>query len=180
MREEEIIAQIAEGREEALKKLILMYNSRLFSYAYGLLQNYEDAEEAVAETFFQVWRSARNFKGGSKVSTWLFGVCRNVIRNMLRKKMKELKTLELMERDAVSEELPIPEDVHMVRRALEALPPTHREVLHLVFYEELPYEEVAKVLGIPLNTVKTRVFYAKRRLLEAIKEVSGEGYKGGL
>ncbi len=178
MRDEELIDQIAKGDEKALKKLMDLYRNRLFFYVYGLLENYEDAEEVVAETFYQVWRSAKNFKGSSKVSTWIFGIARNVSRNMLRKRMREIKTVEIMEHDAVFEDQSIDsESAELVKKALERLPVAHREVLHLAFYEELPYEEIAKILGIPLGTVKTRVFYAKKRLLEVIKELKDEELK---
>lgn len=180
MKEENIIALIAQGEEKALRTLIDLYKARLFSYAYGLLQNYEDAEEAVAETFYQVWKSAKNFRGNSRVSTWLFGVCRNVIRNMQRKKMREIKTLELMEDDAVVEEFVEPVDVDLIKRALTCLSPAHREVLHLAFYEDLSYEEIASILNIPVNTVKTRVFYAKKKLFECIEELRNEEHKTSL
>lgn len=145
------------------------------------MRDYEDAQEAVSETFFQVWRSAKNFRGDSKVSTWLFGITRNVIRNMLRKRTKEVKTVEIMEHDAVYENDPWePEDVGVLKKALELFPPAHREVLHLAFYEELSYEEIAQLLKLPLGTVKTRVFYAKKKLLELIKEIRDEELKKSL
>ncbi|RME13154.1 MAG: RNA polymerase sigma factor, partial [Aquificota bacterium] len=174
MREEELIARIARGDQQALKTLILMYNSRLFSYAYGILQNYEDAEEAVAETFYQIWRSARNFRGDSRVSTWLFGICRNVIRNMLRKNRRHPFMLEIREEDAVVEEEIEPMEVELIAKALDRLPAIHREVLHLAYYEDMPYEEIARVLGVPVNTVKTRVFNAKKKLLKAMEELKNE------
>ncbi len=179
MQEQELIKQIAKGDEKALRTLILMYNSRLFSYAYGILQNYEDAEEAVAETFYQVWRSAKKYRGESRVSTWLFGVCRNVIRNMIRKNKRHPNMLEIREEDAVIEEEAQPVEVELISKAIEKLPPIHREVLHLAYYEEMPYEEIAKILDIPVNTVKTRVFNARKKLLRIIEEMKNE-YKGSL
>ncbi len=171
MRDEELIKEIAKGNEKALKELMNLYRSRLFFYAYGILQNYEDAEEAVSETFYQVWRSAKSFRGGAKVSTWLFGITRNVSRNMLRKRLREPKTLEIMEQDALLDDTHLEgEDIQLIKEALEKLPPTHREVLHLAFYEDFSYEEIANILGVPLGTVKTRVFHAKRKLLEVINE----------
>ncbi len=174
MREEDLIFKVAKGDQQALRTLILLYNSRLFSYAYGILQNYEDAEEAVAETFYQIWRSARNYRGDSRASTWIFGVCRNVIRNMLRKNKRHPFMFEIREEDAVVEEEVEPMEVELVVKALDRLPPIHREVLHLAYYEDMPYEEIAKVLGVPLNTVKTRVFNAKKKLLRTIEELKND------
>lgn len=174
MKEEELIKEIAKGKEDALRTFIKLYERRVFMYAYSVLQNYEDAEEATSETFFQVWRSAKNFEGRSKVSSWVFGIARHVCMGMLRKKLKHPPTLELFETDAVVEEEDAQLDIELLRKALELLPPHHREVLHLAYYEELPYEEIAQILRIPLNTVKTRVHYAKKKLLEVVRELSGE------
>ena len=178
MDETSLIEEIAKGNEKSLKKLIRLYKDRVFLYAYGILQNYEDSEEATAEVFFQIWRSARRFSGRSKVSTWIFGITRNVCMNMLRKRKKQLPTLEIMERDAVYEEVDLEEDVEILRRAIDQLPPAHREVIHLAFYEELPYSEIAQILEVPENTVKTRVFHAKRKLKEIVKRLKGEDQKG--
>ncbi len=175
MEEISLIREIANGNEKALKKLIRLYRDRIFLYTYGILQNYEDSEEATAEVFFQVWRSAKKFKGMSKVSTWLFGIARNVSMNVLRKRRRRFQTIEIMDHDAVWEEIEIEEDVELLRRAIEKLPPPHKEVIHLAFYEELPYSDIAQIIGVPENTVKTRVFYAKKKLKELVERLKVEG-----
>ena len=174
MEETELIKRIASGDEEALAKLIRIYKGRIFLYVYGLLRNYEDSEEATAETFFQVWRSAKRFKGRSKVSTWLFSIARNVAMKVLRKRRHETLIFELYELDAFVQDVELPQDVELLRRAIEKLPPAQREVIHLAFYEELPYSEIAQILGVPESTVKTRVFYAKKKLRQVIKELQDE------
>ncbi|NPA41533.1 MAG: sigma-70 family RNA polymerase sigma factor [Aquificae bacterium] len=177
MDEVALIRGVAKGDEEALKKLIRLYKDRVFLYVYGLLRNYEDSEEATAETFFQIWRSAKKFKGFSKPSTWIFGVARNVAMNILRKRRKEFKTFELEDWDSPVEDVEVPENVELLRRAIEMLSPAHREVIHLAFYEDMSYSEIAEVLGIPENTVKTRVFHAKKKLRDLVKELEN-GDKG--
>jgi len=173
-----LIKKIADGDEEALKKLIKIYRNRIFLYVYGLVGNYEDSEEVTAETFFQIWRSAKNFKGLSRPSTWIFGIARNLTMNLLRKKRRELLTYELEDRDIAVSDEDLPQNIELLRIAVEKLSPLHREVIHLAFYEELPYSEIAKILGIPENTVKTRVFHAKKKLKEIVKELEGEYKKG--
>ncbi len=176
MDDAELIHRIANGDEEALKRLIKLYKDRVFLYVYGLLQNYEDSEEVTVETFYQIWRSARNFKGYSKVSTWIFGIARNLVMKTLRRKKRELLVFSLEDReDSVSdEEVSLPEHAEILKMALEKLSPAQREVMHLAFYEELPYSEIAKIMGIPESTVKTRVFYAKKKLKEIVKELLDE------
>lgn len=173
---EELISAIAKGDEKALRELIRLMQARVYAYCYSLLGNEEDAEELASETFFQVWKSAGKFKGSSKATTWIFGIARNLCMNHLRK--KKIQFLELMEGDAVYE----PEkeeseyDPELVKKAMERLNPLHREVLYLAYYEEMPYAKIAEILGIPENTVKTRVFNAKRRLKELIEyETSNKG-----
>ncbi len=177
MNESTLIEEIAKGNEKALKKLIDLYKDRVFAYTYSLLQNYEDSEEATAETFFQIWKSAKRFKGNSKVSTWIFGVARNVCMNFIRKRKRHPLTYEINERDAVYEDVELDEDVEILRKAIEELPPLHREVIHLAFYEDLPYSEIAKILNIPENTVKTRVFHAKKKLKEIVRRLKNEDQK---
>lgn len=178
MDEGNLIKRIADGDEEALKKLIRLYRDRVFLYVYGLTGNYEDSEEITAETFFQIWRSAKNFKGLSKPSTWIFGIARNLTMNLLRKRRRELQAYELEDRDFPVQDEELPQNVELLRAAIERLSPIHREVIHLAFYEELSYSEIAKVLGVPENTVKTRVFYAKKKLKEIVRELEGEHKKG--
>ncbi len=165
---EELIKAIARGEEKALRELIRLMQGRVYAYCYSLLGQEEDAEEITSEVFFQVWRSAKKFRGDSKATTWIFGIARNLCLNHLRK--KKLQFMELLETDAVYEPEEEPEyDPELVKKAMEKLSPLHREVLYLAYYEELPYSKIAEILGTPENTVKTRVFNAKRKLKEIIE-----------
>lgn len=172
---EELIKAIATGEEKALRELIRLMQGRVHAYCYSLLGREEDAEEITSEVFFQVWRSAKKFRGDSKATTWIFGIARNLCLNHLRK--KKLQFMELLETDAVYEPEEEPEyNPELVKKAMEKLSPLHREVLYLAYYEELPYSKIAEILGIPENTVKTRVFNAKRKLKEIIEnEASNKG-----
>ncbi|MCS7196900.1 MAG: RNA polymerase sigma factor [Aquificaceae bacterium] len=173
---EELIKRIARGEEKALRELIRTMQGRVYAYCLSLVACHEDAEELTSEVFYQVWKSAKNFKGRSKATTWLFGIARNLCMNHLRK--KKVQFMELMEGDAVyTPEEEEPEyDPEVIKRAMEELSPAHREVLYLAFYEELSYGEIASLLGIPENTVKTRVFHAKKKLKELLEhEKSGKG-----
>jgi len=172
--ERELIAKIAKKDQNAFQTFFYIYKNRLYYYFYKLLENQEDAEELTMETFFRIYRNAGTFRGESKVSSWVFGIARRVCLEHLKEKNKSIKTLELYEGDAVSEGSPINEDVELVRKAIEKLAPYEREVLFLAYYEELPYEDIAKVLDIPVGTVKSRVFNAKAKLKKIIKEMSHE------
>ena len=172
--ERELIAKIAKKDQNAFQTFFYIYKNRLYYYFYKLLENQEDAEELTMETFFRIYRNAGTFRGESKVSSWVFGIARRVCLEHLKEKNRSIKTLEIYEGDAVSENLPINEDVELVRKAIEKLAPHDREVLFLAYYEELPYEDIAKVLDIPVGTVKSRVFNAKAKLKRIIEEMSHE------
>ena len=172
--ERELIAKIAKKDQNAFQTFFYIYKNRLYYYFYKLLENQEDAEELTMETFFRIYRNAGTFRGESKVSSWVFGIARRVCLEHLKEKNRSIKTLEIYEGDAVSEGSPINEDVELVRKAIEKLAPYEREVLFLAYYEELPYEDIAKVLDIPLGTVKSRVFNAKAKLKRIIEEMSHE------
>ena len=115
-----------------------------------------------------VWRSARNFRGDSKPSTWIFGIAyRQALKRLSRKKLSIASYFEvdhLPDNDARSLEQ---ED--WVRHGLGTLPPPQRLAMELVFYLGLSYDEVAAVTDCPVNTVKTRMFHARRKLREKLQ-----------
>ncbi len=170
--ERELIKRVADGDEHAFNVFFKLYKDRVFAYCYNWTQNYEDAEELAVETLYRVWKKAGSFRGDSKVSSWVFGIARKVCLEFMRS--KKMVYLEIQEWDAVYEDSQEEWDTELVRDALESLDPLHREVLFLAYYEELPYEEIAKILGVPSGTVKSRVHNAKRKLRE-ILEARGYG-----
>ena len=125
-----------------------------------------------------VWRGAGTFGHSSRVSTWIFGIARHKALDAIRRTGRQRREVEL---DGVldlpsGQESPI-DRVHrqqvasLTQRALTALSPEHQEILRLVFYEELPYEEISALLSIPTNTVKTRVYYAKQHLKQQLERL---------
>lgn len=155
----------------AFEALYRRYEKRVFNYAYLLARNAALAEEVVADTMLAVWRGAAAFAGSSRVSTWILGIARHKALDALRRAAREGNLAPLEEGAELVDPHANPssqasrgEEAALLRRALGGLSPEHEEVLRLVFYEELPYEDIARLLAIPLNTVKTRVYYAKRRL----------------
>lgn len=115
-----------------------------------------------------VWQGAKNFKGRSKVMTWILGITRNQAHNILR---KESKGQRLPATDATAKTHDPTKSMHVdlcVQDALETLSPSHREVMHLVFYENLTVRETAELLGIPTGTVKSRMHHARLALAKEL------------
>ena len=179
--EVQLLAKVARGDQSAFERLYHLYEKRMFQYIRTLLSDHVQAEDIVGETMLAVWRGAGTFAGTSRVSTWIFGIARHKSLDAARKFGRHQREVDL---DAASE-LPNPQQSPLegayrkqmdaiTQRALATLSQEHREVLRLVFYEELPYEEIAFMLSIPNNTVKTRVYYAKQKLKLALERVEGK------
>jgi len=113
-----------------------------------------------------VWRQAAKFEGRSKVSTWVFGIARFRALDLLRKEQRGARVPEttLVEPDPA----PAIHDRERALGAIKTLPEEQREVVFLTFYEGLSYGEIASMLGIPEGTVKSRMYYARRALAEAL------------
>ena len=162
----ELVKAVPEGDEVVFKELYEITNKRVFNYLYRLVNDKHIAEDILMETFIEVWKSAKTFRAESRGLTWMIGIARNRAMNKLRDgKIKGYGIDENIE--------DLPKQMHscgeietsaILEQALNCLPLIHREVLDLIFLQEMQYEDVAFVTGVPLNTVKSRVFYAKEKL----------------
>jgi RNA polymerase sigma-70 factor (ECF subfamily) len=169
-----VFGGISEGNEEAFRQFYEMTHEKVFRYLYRFTNNRETAEDLLIETYTEVWKAAGSYRGASKVLTWVIGIARNLAMNEFRRSGN--KDFEITEETvAVSasqhHSCAVSETGRIVAEALTRLPFKHREVLDLVFLQELRYEEIAVVVGIPVNTVKTRVFHAKDKLREVLKQM---------
>jgi len=172
--DEALIARIANRDRDAMRALYLRYHIRVHRFALRLVRNDTVAEDVVADVFLDVWRQAGSFEGRSAVSTWLLAIARFKALSVLRRKPEE----ELSEERAafLADPLDDPETAvgkidtgAILRQCLKFLSREHREVIDLVYYHEKSVEEVAQIVGIPEATVKTRMFYARKRLSGMLK-----------
>jgi RNA polymerase sigma-70 factor (ECF subfamily) len=177
--ESDLLAAVAMGRQSAFERLYGLYEKRVYQYVSTLVYDAALAEEIVGDTMLAVWRGAGTFTGTSRVSTWIFGIARHKALDAIRRTNRhQQREVEL---DGAAD-MPNPHDrpdegvvrdelAAVTQRALALLSREHQEMLRLVFYEELPYEEISSLLRIPVNTVKTRVYYAKQRLKEQLERI---------
>jgi RNA polymerase sigma-70 factor (ECF subfamily) len=169
----DLIRRIAAGNKLAMQSLYMRHNVRLFRFALRFIQNKAAAEDLVQEVFLDVWRKADDFEGGSEVSTWLLAIVRNKALSMMRH-----RPTEQLDEDAVAciaDSADTPEMAtqkeqarSIIRKCLTQLPPAHREIIDLAYYHGKSIEDVAKIVGIAVNTVKTRMFYARKHLAELL------------
>jgi RNA polymerase sigma-70 factor, ECF subfamily len=172
--DEALMARIAAGDRDAMRALYVRHHMRVHRFVLRLVRNQTVAEDVISETFLDVWRQAGSFEGRSAVSTWLLAIARFKALSILRRKKED----ELDEDGVTALVDPVdnPEVAaqkrdtgQILRKCLTALSRDHREIIDLVYYHEKSVEEVAKIVGIPESTVKTRMFYARKRLSKLLK-----------
>jgi RNA polymerase sigma-70 factor (ECF subfamily) len=176
-----LVQAVARGERRAFEELYAMFFRPLSGYLLRMVRDSGLVEELVDDTFFEAWKHAARFRGDSKLSTWLFGIARNRALNALRARKPAHDELdEAVVAFADSAQAPDRQasqrqTAQALASALAGLPPDQREALELVLHQGLSYEEAAQVLRAPLNTVKTRVFHARRKLREALADLQPEG-----
>lgn len=156
-----LMQQVAAGDQAAFRDLYERYADRLYRYALLHLRSPDAAEDAVQETLLAVWRQPTRFRAASSLSSFLFGICHHKVVDLMRKRSK-VQPLDGLPETAAAQSNP--EDRLATVEALQALPEEMRSVLILAFHVGLGYEEIAKTLSIPVGTVKSRVFTARKRL----------------
>jgi RNA polymerase sigma-70 factor, ECF subfamily len=169
-----LIGRIAGGDRLAMQVLYARHHVRVYRFVLRLVRNEAAAEDLISEVFLDVWRQANRFEGRSAVSTWLLSIARFKALSSLRRRSEE--GLDEEHAEAIEDESDDPEvtaqkrdKANIMRQCLTALSPEHREVIDLVYYHEKSVEEVAGIIGIPEATVKTRMFYARKRMAELLK-----------
>jgi RNA polymerase sigma-70 factor (ECF subfamily) len=174
-KDKELIRRIARRDQTAMSALYARHNVRLYRYLVRLVRNEAIAEELMNEVFLETWRKANTFEGRSAVSTWLMSIAHNKAVSLIRKRSEDQLD------DAVAVQIADthdnPEVVSQKRSKAEAmrhcmgkLSPDHREIIDLVYYHDKSVSEAAEILEIPENTVKTRMFYARKKLAEFMRE----------
>jgi RNA polymerase sigma-70 factor (ECF subfamily) len=170
--DEALIARIADGDRLAMQVLFARHHVRVYRFVLRLVKNQALAEDLISEVFLDVWRQAARFEARSAAGTWLLSIARfKALSELRRRPDRALDEATL----AVADPADDPEATivktdrnEALRRCLDLLSPDHREVIDLVYYHEMSVEQVAEIVGIPANTVKTRVFHARKRLAELL------------
>ena len=171
--DEALIARIAAGDKRAMRTLFDRHHLRIYRFALRLLGEREVAEDVLSEVFLDVWRHAEMFGGRSQASTWLIAIARFKALTWLRRRGET--PLDEATAAAIPDTSDDPETVmrkkqqsQILRDCLARLSLKHREIVDLVYYQEMTIAEVARIVGIPEATVKTRMFHARRQLFDVL------------
>ena len=190
--EEKLIERLKRRDEAAFNELVRVYQGKIFRLVFRMLGDKAEAEDLAQEVFVTVFKSIDGFRGDSKLSTWLYRVatnhCKNRIKYLNRRARGQKKELdEIADRDAIesgtmstSAQVHRPDDMatakqteSIVQRALGELPDDQRELVVLRDIENMTYEEIQDVTGLPEGTVKSRLHRARLALQKRVIELSG-------
>jgi len=157
-----------------MRLLFARHNVKVYRFLLRIVGNEAMAEDLLNEVFVEVWRNAGKFEARSQVSTWILAIARFRALSALRRRSDDAledEVAELIEDKGDDPEVTLQKSDRraVLLDCLKQLSPAHREVLDLIYYHEKSVEDAAQIVGIPLNTVKTRAFHARKRLAELME-----------
>jgi RNA polymerase sigma-70 factor (ECF subfamily) len=172
--DEMLIARIAGGDRLAMQTLFARHRTAVYRWLLRMVGNEATAEDLLSDVFLDVWRQADRFQARSSVSTWLMAIARfkALSARRVRKDAELDETIEATVADpSDNPEIMLQKKNRdaLVREALNSLTPDHKEIIDLVYYHEKSVDECAQILGVPAGTVKTRMFYARKKMAEMVK-----------
>ena len=175
-----LLQRIAGGDKEAFTELYQRLQRPLFGFLVKLVREREMAEEVLNETLLDVWRQAGRFEGKSSVSTWVYSIAHHKAVSRLRRIREhplDEAAAEKIEDTAPTADMRVEENdtARLLKGMLDKLSFDHREVIQLAYYQEFSVQQIAEVLDLPENTVKTRMFYARQRLKALLEAAGVEG-----
>lgn len=170
----DLVSAVSRGDPHAFRALFREYYPRILGYALKRCPNRADAETVAQETMMAVWKGATSYAERSSVATWIFGIARNKVADLLRDREKEIATPPDLLTVPSDGGVPGALERQRVEWALEQLTVEHREVVLLTLYDGLSYHDIARMLGIPEGTVKSRMYYARRKLRSILEEVDDD------
>lgn len=169
--DETLVGLIGRGDKQAVRLLFARHNVRVFRFLLRIVGNEATAEDLLNEVFLEVWRNAKRFEGRSQVTTWLLGIARYKALSDLRRRSPEALDEEIAEQiedpaDSPETAMQDRDRSAILQDCISRLSEAHRQVIDLVYYHEQSIDEVAQIIGVPANTVKTRVFHARKRIAD--------------
>ena len=184
----DLVKQCQAGNPEAFDQLVGRYRNRIFGMIYNMVHNEQDAWDLAQDSFLKAWKSIAGFRGQSSFYTWIYRIVTNVTIDWLRKKQVKGSgaefddAIQLKDIDPASRTVPKADALphqRMERREIRArideaiaqLSPEHRAVILMKETEDMQYHEIAEALGCSIGTVMSRLFYARKKLQNLLRDV---------
>jgi RNA polymerase sigma-70 factor, ECF subfamily len=173
--EDDLLEKISAGDREALRELYLIYHQRLTRFLLRFTRRHDLVEEAINDTLYVVWCKAGEFRGDSRLSTWIMGIAYRCALKTLRRRGHQLLHAVPIE----DEPLPAPDELdaaetgEWVALAMQQLPPDQRLTLELAYGQGHSCEEISQIMNCPVSTVKTRMYHARTKLRMLLPQLAG-------
>jgi len=157
-----------------MNRFFQRHHQSVYAFALRRLNEAADAADVLNDVMLQVWRGADRFAGNSKVSTWLLGIANHKILDIYRRRGRHAHeelddSYEDESAGSAEADIALAQDAGMIKHCMEKLSAAHREVVHLAFYEDLAYPDIAAILECPPGTVKTRMMHARKNLKRCLQ-----------
>ena len=176
--DQKLIESITNGDTKAYTQLVNRYKDLVFTLALRMLKHREEAEEVAQDTFIKVFKSLDKFKGDSKFSTWIYKVTYNTCLDRIKKNKKHLQDVAIDEFtfnkldtiDNALENIIKEEKSVLIKECINKLPEDSSALLTLFYFEELSLDEISKIINIEANTVKVKLFRARKKLAVILEQ----------
>lgn len=165
--EKKLVEAAVSGDIEGFGELCRRYYAAMVAIGYSVLSDHHLAEDAAQECFARALISLRNLKNRTRFAPWLAAICRNVAKDMVATKARQINTEDLSQ---VAQKNNDDENSRAIRRAIEQLPASARELIVLRYYNNSSYEEISSVLGISKSTINGRLTRAKRKMADYLRK----------
>ncbi len=174
-KDKDLISRIIAGEQAAMKQVYELYSGPLQSFVKTYLADPQEAADVAHETMLEVWRRANRFQGRSSLKSWMFSIARYKAIDKNRKGARLSYTdiePEIID-DAISpsEALAAIQNSQHIRNCIAKLSEAHQRVIHLAFYADMSYKEIAEIEDCPVGTIKTRILHAKKLLMRQLKDM---------
>ena len=183
----DLVKRCQEGDAEAFDELVVRYRTRVFGMIYNMVHSEQDAWDLAQDSFLKAWKSITRFRGQSSFYTWIYRIVMNVTIDWLRKKQVKAggaefdDSIQLKEVDPASKTMPkadpLPSETLEQReiraeidKAIAQLSPEHRAVILMKEIDGMQYHEIAETLGCSIGTVMSRLFYARKKLQNLLRD----------
>ncbi len=184
----ELVTKCQSGDSQAFDELVTRYRTRVFGMIYNMVHNEQDAWDLAQDSFVKAWKSIQRFRGQSSFYTWIYRIVMNVTIDFVRKKQVKGTgaefddAIQLKEINPAAKTMPKPDALpyeqlqqgeikSRIDQAITQLSPEHRAVILMKEIEDMQYHEIAETLGCSIGTVMSRLFYARKKLQNLLKDV---------
>ena len=182
----DLVTRVCQGDSEAFRLVFERYSRPVISFIFDMVNDRGLAEELTQETFVRAYRAMRTMRKDTKLSTWLFGIARNVARESIRARVRANSHVDLADKSVMdlSDKKPVPVDGvlskelnELIRRSLAALDEDKRLVFTLKVLHQCSYEEIASITGFSIAKLKTDLHRARAEMRRRISPYAGVGYE---